>query len=147
MDLCVTEKLVLDSLAAWIAEHAQSGLMNRRNRTLLPVIKERTQIDDALARHLAMLGLERLERPTETPESIVAEIVAKRPNGVQDFIEGPQRLQDRRGAADPTETPPQPESAPARPSSVNGYVAPGAPEPVTVRPDREVVPHVEVPEF
>jgi hypothetical protein len=63
VDLCVREKLMVDSLDTWIVQ--QPTLINKRSRSVLPVVRERTQIADALARHLASLGLERRKPPAE----------------------------------------------------------------------------------
>jgi hypothetical protein len=38
-------------------------LVNARKRTLLPVVRERQALADALARYLAQLGLERRAKP------------------------------------------------------------------------------------
>lgn len=57
VELAVRSKLMLDSIDAWLL--AQPCLINRRKRTLLPVIPQRTQLADALARYLAALGLKR----------------------------------------------------------------------------------------
>ena len=63
VDLAVRTKLILDSVDDWTLQ--QHSLVNGRKRTLLPVVRERTQLADALARYLAMLGLKR--RPKRVP--------------------------------------------------------------------------------
>ncbi len=57
VELAVTTKLLLDSIDAWLL--TQPSLVNVRKRALLPVVRERTQLADALARYLGQLGLER----------------------------------------------------------------------------------------
>ena len=50
-------KLLLDSIDAWLVK--QPSLVNHRKRALLPVVLQRQQLADALARHMTQLGLER----------------------------------------------------------------------------------------
>ncbi len=57
IDLAIRTKLMLDSIDAWLL--AQPTLINRRKRSLLPVVRERLQLADALARYLTQLGLDR----------------------------------------------------------------------------------------
>ncbi len=64
IDIAVRTKLMLDSVDAWVL--AQPSLVNKRKRALLPVVRERTQLADSLARHLSALGLERRARPTQS---------------------------------------------------------------------------------
>ncbi len=45
LDLCVREKLMVDSLDAWIIQ--QPSLVNRRSRSAIPILAQRTQIADA----------------------------------------------------------------------------------------------------
>ena len=56
IELASTSKLLLGSIDAWIL--SQPTLFTR-NKTLLPVIRERQMIADGLARYLSQLGLER----------------------------------------------------------------------------------------
>lgn len=72
VDLVVRTKLMLDSIDAWLLR--QPSLVNARKRALLPVVRERTQLADAIARYLAALGLERRAKPV-TP---LHEYLAKR---------------------------------------------------------------------
>ena len=57
VDLTVRTKLLLDSIDGWLLK--QSTLVNVRKRALIPVVRERTQLADAVARYLAALGLKR----------------------------------------------------------------------------------------
>jgi len=60
LEEAVKLKLMLDSVDAWIL--AQPSLIDRRKRALLPVVKERQSLADALVRYLTTLGLERRAR-------------------------------------------------------------------------------------
>lgn len=64
VDLCVKSKLMLDSIDAWVL--TQPSLVNARKRALLPVVRERVQLSDALSRYMAQLGLKRRAKPTLT---------------------------------------------------------------------------------
>jgi hypothetical protein len=57
LDLACQTKLLLDSVDAWLLE--QPTLINARRRAVLPVVLQRQQLADALARYLQVLGLER----------------------------------------------------------------------------------------
>jgi hypothetical protein len=61
VDLAMRTKLLLDSIDGWLLK--QPTLINRRKRCLLPVVRERQVLADALAHYLGQLGLER--RPIE----------------------------------------------------------------------------------
>ena len=70
VDLAVKSKLLLDSIDVWLL--TQPSLINKRKRILLPVVLQRQQLADGLARYLGMLGLERKTR-TKTLEEILSE--------------------------------------------------------------------------
>jgi len=55
--LAVKSKLLLDSVDTWLL--TQPCLVNRRKKSLLPVVRERQQLADGLARYLTTLGLEK----------------------------------------------------------------------------------------
>ena len=57
IELALRTKLLLDSIDAWLL--TQPSLVNARKRALLPVVRERQGLADALARYLGLLGLER----------------------------------------------------------------------------------------
>ena len=61
VDLAVRTKLLLDSIDAWLLQ--QPSLVNHRKRALLPVVLQRQQLADSLARILGQLGLERRAKP------------------------------------------------------------------------------------
>jgi hypothetical protein len=70
VDLAVKSKLLLDSIDVWLL--TQPSLVNKRKKTLLPVVLQRQQLADGLARYLSMLGLERKTR-TKTLQEILDE--------------------------------------------------------------------------
>lgn len=57
IDLAVKTKLILDSIDAYLVR--QPSLVNHRKRMVLPVVLQRQQLADALARYMTQLGLER----------------------------------------------------------------------------------------
>jgi hypothetical protein len=57
IDLAVKTKLLLDSIDAWLL--TQPSLIDKRRRALLPVVRQRQTLADALARYMGLLGLER----------------------------------------------------------------------------------------
>jgi hypothetical protein len=57
VEAAVRTRLYVDSLDAWILEHG--SLVNARRRAVHPVVRERQQLVDSLARLLGLLGLER----------------------------------------------------------------------------------------
>ena len=64
IDLATRTRLYVDSLDAWIME--QDSLVNRRKKSVLPILRERQQLADSLARILGQLGLERLSKPVKS---------------------------------------------------------------------------------
>lgn len=63
VDLSTKTKLLLDSIDSWLLR--QPSLIDKRRRALLPVVRERQTLADALARYLTLLGLERKPKPTQ----------------------------------------------------------------------------------
>ncbi len=61
IELAVRTKLLLDRIDTWLLR--QPRLVDGRRRAVLPVVRERQQLADALARYLAQLGLERRAEP------------------------------------------------------------------------------------
>jgi hypothetical protein len=57
IDLAVKSKLILDSIDTWLL--SQETLINKRKRMLFPVVLQRQQLADGLARYVAQLGIER----------------------------------------------------------------------------------------
>ncbi|TMB19166.1 MAG: hypothetical protein E6J71_11335 [Deltaproteobacteria bacterium] len=71
LDVAVRTKLMLDSIDSWILE--QPRLVNLRNRSLLPVVRERTSLADALCRYLGQLGLQRKAKDVPSLDAFLAE--------------------------------------------------------------------------
>jgi chorismate mutase len=63
-------KVLLDHVDHWLLQ--QPTLINKKRRCLLPVLKERTQLADALGRYLQALGLERKAKEVDSLASILA---------------------------------------------------------------------------
>ena len=57
IDLAVKTKLLLDSIDAWLLP--QPSFVNARRRAVLPVVLQRQQLADSLARYVVQLRLER----------------------------------------------------------------------------------------
>jgi hypothetical protein len=57
----VKTKSLLDSIDAWLL--TRCGIINARRCALLPVVRERQALADALARYMSLLGLERRVQP------------------------------------------------------------------------------------
>ena len=70
LEEAVKLKLLLDSIDGWIL--AQPSLIDRRKCALLPVVRERQSLADALVRYLTTLGLERKAKNLDTLESYVS---------------------------------------------------------------------------
>lgn len=64
IDAAVKTKLLLDSLDAWLLQ--QSSLINGRKKSVYPVVLQRQQLADALARYMGQLGLKRRAKPTKS---------------------------------------------------------------------------------
>jgi hypothetical protein len=65
INLAVKSKLILDSIDTWLLQ--QSSLINTRKKSVLPVVMQRQQLADGLARYLAQLGLGRIAKDTDVP--------------------------------------------------------------------------------
>lgn len=61
VDLAVKTYLMLQSVDKFLLE--QKSLVNKSQRQLLPVVLQRQQLADALARYMAQLGLKRRAKP------------------------------------------------------------------------------------
>jgi len=70
VDMAARTALLLDHVDAWIVE--QRTLVNQRNRTLLPIVTQRTHLADHLARLLDRLGLDRVPQKIVSLEDYVA---------------------------------------------------------------------------
>ena len=89
IDLLTREKLLIDSVDAYLAELG-GGIINRKKRALLPIVRERAQLADSFTRRLVALGLERR---------------AREPLNIGDYLARRSAAQDRtdRTAAAPRE--------------------------------------------
>ncbi len=70
IDLAVRTRLLLDSVDTWLL--SQPSLVNLRRRALLPVVRDRQQLGDALARYMQQLGLERRPKPVTDLKAFIA---------------------------------------------------------------------------
>ena len=57
VDLAIRTKLMLDSIDSWLIR--QPSLVNKRRRSLYPIVGQRTALADSLARYLTTLGIDR----------------------------------------------------------------------------------------
>ena len=69
LELAARTKLLLDGIDAWLFE--QPSLVNKRDRKLFAVVKERQQLADSLARYMGMLGLERRSKVYDLTDYVV----------------------------------------------------------------------------
>jgi len=72
LDVASVTKVLLDSVDRWLLEQ-EDGLVNRKRRAVYPVVLQRQQLADSLARQMAMLGLERRQRQAPNLAEYVAE--------------------------------------------------------------------------
>ena len=70
VNLAVKTKLLLDSVDTWLLQ--QPTLVNARKRAVLPVVLQRQQLADSLARYMLHIGLERRARPVPTLNDYLA---------------------------------------------------------------------------
>ena len=61
VDMAVRTRLYIDHLDGWLME--QPTLINKRKKSVLPIVRERQQLVDSLGRLLGQLGLERKAKP------------------------------------------------------------------------------------
>jgi hypothetical protein len=76
VDAIVRTRLLVDSCDAFIL--SQESVVNRRKRTLWPIVHQRQSLVDSLSKLLSQVGLERVPRAIksvyETPAAIDSEI-------------------------------------------------------------------------
>lgn len=70
VDVATRTKLILDSVDAWILK--QSSVVNARKKSLLPVVRERQSLANALSQYLNLLGLERRQGEALTLQEYLA---------------------------------------------------------------------------
>jgi hypothetical protein len=61
LEMCVRSRLYIDHLDAFCM--SQASLINRRKKSVLPVLRERQSLVDSLERLLSRLGLDRVQKP------------------------------------------------------------------------------------
>jgi hypothetical protein len=71
VDAVTRTRLYIDHADAWLM--SQESLVNRRKKSLVPVLKERMTLVDSMARLLSQLGLERQQRAIPTLREYIAE--------------------------------------------------------------------------
>ena len=71
IDMAVRSKLFLDHIDAFLLE--QPSLVNKRARSVLPLVRERQALADSLARVLSQLGLDRQEKPAPSLADYIRE--------------------------------------------------------------------------
>ena len=75
VELAVRTRLYVDSLDAWIME--QPSLVNARKRAVHPILLQRQQLADALARYMTQLGLECRVKEVRDLRTYLAEQASK----------------------------------------------------------------------
>jgi hypothetical protein len=70
VEVATRTRLYVDHLDAFLLE--QRSLVNAKKRTVLPVLRERQQLADSLARLLGQLGLERRVRTLDLAQALSA---------------------------------------------------------------------------
>jgi hypothetical protein len=64
IDQAARTKLLLDSVDTWLLQ--QPTIVNKRSKSVMPVVRDRLALCDSLLRHLDKLGLDR--RATDVPD-------------------------------------------------------------------------------
>ncbi len=104
VEMVVRTKLYIDHVDAWLME--QDSLVNRRKKSLLPVVKERQALVDSLSRLLSQLGLERREKPIKSLQEHLREVEAAKPSttassateaGIEQTIVEPEEIEMQKG--------------------------------------------------
>lgn len=72
IDLAVRTRLYVDSLDVWLME--QPSLVLSRRKAVVPVLRERQQLSDSLARLLGQLGLHRRQKAAPSLAEILGEL-------------------------------------------------------------------------
>ena len=70
IELATKTHLLLASVDRFLLE--QKSLINKSKRQLFPIVLQRQQLADALARYMGQLGLKRRARPTQTLQDYLA---------------------------------------------------------------------------
>jgi hypothetical protein len=75
LDVAVTTKLLLGGIDSWLLR--QPSLINACKRCLFPVVLQRQQLADALARYMTQLGLECRVKEVRDLRTYLAEQASK----------------------------------------------------------------------
>lgn len=70
IDLAVRTKILLDSVDGYLVQ--LESLVNKRKRAVWPVVQQRQQLADALAKYMQQLGLERRSKPVPSLHEYIA---------------------------------------------------------------------------
>ena len=76
VDMVVRTRLYIDHVDAFLME--QRSLVNKRRKSILPVLRERQGLVDSLARLLSQLGLERQAKPIKPLHEFIADYDASK---------------------------------------------------------------------
>jgi hypothetical protein len=79
VELATRTRALLDHADAYLL--AQPSIINRRRKALLPIVQQRQQLADSLARLLGQLGLERVPKPIKSLQEHIAEREREREKG------------------------------------------------------------------
>jgi hypothetical protein len=82
VDLAARASLFLDHIDAWLVE--QQALVNRRSRSVLPVLLQRQTLAEHLARLLDRLGLDRSPRQVQTLNEYIVKKYGAKDNNAGD---------------------------------------------------------------
>lgn len=93
VEMAVRTRLFIDHVDAFLLE--QKSLVNRRKKAILPILRERTQLMDSLARLLGQIGLERVAKDEgHIPESWISKV---QPNEVEPDVQVPEPKPEDQG--------------------------------------------------
>jgi len=105
VDLVCRQKLLLDSIDAWLLTQ---NVVNKRYRTLIGVCKDRQQLADSLARYLSQLGMERRRKRTS-----LVDMLAREPEEKE--VEEPEQITEAQEIPEPVIPDPVPPPVPPVP--------------------------------
>ena len=71
VEMATRTRLYIDHADAWLM--SQESLVNKRRKSLLPILKERQSLVDSLSKLLGQIGLQRQARPVKSLAEHIAE--------------------------------------------------------------------------
>ena len=77
VDMSVRTHLMLESVDRWLLQ--QPSLVNKSRRQLFPVVLQRQQLADALARYMNQLGLKRRAKPVQSLTTYIEDRYSEQP--------------------------------------------------------------------